>query len=214
MLPHTRKQGVANECGKITWKSVGGRSSTCWYFPLDAQRKQTAMRAASSVDWAAPRTGTSVSSIRLPGGRMQKFTGRSALVRGDRRGLLDRILDTPQLAKVVPRLTPELLHRVIERCGSRTAASSSPWRRRRRSHTSSISICGGARTRASTSSSTRIGSACGSRCWWSRAPTWRRGPSPGSTPISSRPVSRSTSASSTSPRWTATSPLTARRSRR
>ena len=48
---------------------------------------------------------------------MQKFTGRSALVRGDRRGLLDRILDTPQLAQVVPRLPPELLHRVIERCG-------------------------------------------------------------------------------------------------
>ena len=48
---------------------------------------------------------------------MQKFTGRSALVRGDRRGLLDRILETPQLAQVVPRLPPELLHRVIERCG-------------------------------------------------------------------------------------------------
>jgi hypothetical protein len=80
---------------------------------------------------------------------MQKFTGRRALVRDDRRGLLDRterrtegggvgllrtsgeqaghrpacrprrkrILDTPQLAQVVPRLPPELLHRVIERCG-------------------------------------------------------------------------------------------------
>ncbi len=48
---------------------------------------------------------------------MQEFTGRSALVRGDRRGLLDRILDTPQLEQVVPRLPPELLHRVIERCG-------------------------------------------------------------------------------------------------
>ena len=48
---------------------------------------------------------------------MQKFTSRSALVRGDRRGLLARILETPQLAQVVPRLPPELLHRVIERCG-------------------------------------------------------------------------------------------------
>ena len=48
---------------------------------------------------------------------MQEFTGSSALVRSDRRGLLDRILDTPQLAQVVPRLPPELLHRVIERCG-------------------------------------------------------------------------------------------------
>lgn len=35
----------------------------------------------------------------------------------DDRPLLDRILDTPQLAQVVPRLAPELLHRVIERVG-------------------------------------------------------------------------------------------------
>jgi uncharacterized protein DUF6178 len=33
------------------------------------------------------------------------------------RRLLERILDTPHLAHVVPRLQPELLHRVIERCG-------------------------------------------------------------------------------------------------
>ncbi len=48
---------------------------------------------------------------------MQEFTGSRALVSTDRRGLLDRILDTPQLAQVVPRLPPEVLHRVIERCG-------------------------------------------------------------------------------------------------
>jgi hypothetical protein len=35
----------------------------------------------------------------------------------DQRQLLDRILDTPHLAQVVPRLQPELLHRVIQRCG-------------------------------------------------------------------------------------------------
>jgi hypothetical protein len=35
----------------------------------------------------------------------------------DDRGLLARILDTPQLALVVPRLAPELLHRVIQTCG-------------------------------------------------------------------------------------------------
>ena len=35
----------------------------------------------------------------------------------DRQGLLDRILDTPHLAHVVPRLKPELLHRVIQSCG-------------------------------------------------------------------------------------------------
>ena len=32
-------------------------------------------------------------------------------------GLLDRILSTPYLANVVPRLQPELIHRVIQRCG-------------------------------------------------------------------------------------------------
>src|SRR4051794_10337320 len=31
--------------------------------------------------------------------------------------LLDRILDTPRLAQVTPRIAPELLHRIIERCG-------------------------------------------------------------------------------------------------
>jgi hypothetical protein len=33
------------------------------------------------------------------------------------RRLLDRILDTPHLAHVVPRLQPEVLHRVIQSCG-------------------------------------------------------------------------------------------------
>jgi hypothetical protein len=36
---------------------------------------------------------------------------------GDQSRLLDRILETPQLAQVVPHLKPELLHRVIQRCG-------------------------------------------------------------------------------------------------
>jgi hypothetical protein len=35
----------------------------------------------------------------------------------DSRPLLDRILDTPHLARVVPQLQPQVLHRVIERCG-------------------------------------------------------------------------------------------------
>src|SRR5215475_11533311 len=33
------------------------------------------------------------------------------------RGLLDRILNTPSLEQVVPRLRPDLLHRVIQTCG-------------------------------------------------------------------------------------------------
>ncbi len=43
-------------------------------------------------------------------------TGTPAL-RSDPRGVLDRILDTPHLAHVVPRLSPEMLHRVIQTCG-------------------------------------------------------------------------------------------------
>jgi len=35
----------------------------------------------------------------------------------DTQSLLDRILDTPHLAEVVPRLPPEVLHRVIQTCG-------------------------------------------------------------------------------------------------
>ncbi|HEU4693326.1 MAG TPA: DUF6178 family protein, partial [Vicinamibacterales bacterium] len=31
--------------------------------------------------------------------------------------LIDRLLDTPHLAHVVPRLQPEVLHRVIQQCG-------------------------------------------------------------------------------------------------
>jgi hypothetical protein len=35
----------------------------------------------------------------------------------DQRRLLGRILDTPHLAHIVPRLQPEVLHRVIQSCG-------------------------------------------------------------------------------------------------
>ena len=35
----------------------------------------------------------------------------------DRRTVLARILDTPHLEQVVPRLQPDLLHRVIQSCG-------------------------------------------------------------------------------------------------
>ena len=48
---------------------------------------------------------------------MQESTGKAALARRDGGALLDRLLDTPQLAAVVPRLPPDTLHRVIDRCG-------------------------------------------------------------------------------------------------
>jgi hypothetical protein len=38
------------------------------------------------------------------------------------RPLLDRLLDTPHLAKAIPRLQPELLHRVIQACGLEDSA--------------------------------------------------------------------------------------------
>jgi len=40
-----------------------------------------------------------------------------ALAVSTTRGLLERILDVPQLARVVPHLQPEVLHRVIQTCG-------------------------------------------------------------------------------------------------
>jgi hypothetical protein len=42
---------------------------------------------------------------------------RRAKASGSRKRLLDRILDTPHLARVVPQLQPQVLHRIIQRCG-------------------------------------------------------------------------------------------------
>src|SRR5262245_49292082 len=43
--------------------------------------------------------------------------GLTAREERDARGLLARIQDTPHLAQVIPRLPPEMLHRVIQTCG-------------------------------------------------------------------------------------------------
>lgn len=50
-------------------------------------------------------------------GARQRQTRLAARHIPDQRGLLDRILDTPHLAQVVPRLQPDVLHRVIQHCG-------------------------------------------------------------------------------------------------
>ena len=45
---------------------------------------------------------------------------RTCIIRvpmADSRPLLDRLLNTPDLAKMVPHLRPDVLHRVIQRCG-------------------------------------------------------------------------------------------------
>ncbi len=52
-------------------------------------------------------------SVRRAGRRRAKAPQRIR----DQRPLLDRILDTPHIAHVVPRLQPEVLHRVIQGCG-------------------------------------------------------------------------------------------------
>jgi uncharacterized protein DUF6178 len=52
-----------------------------------------------------------------PNGRSEPGSSLAPLATRDQSRLLDRILDTPHLAHVVPRLQPELLHRVIQSCG-------------------------------------------------------------------------------------------------
>jgi hypothetical protein len=48
---------------------------------------------------------------------MTNFKGPAPRQRQERRTMLDRILDTPNLEHVVPRLQPGLIHRIIETCG-------------------------------------------------------------------------------------------------
>jgi hypothetical protein len=48
---------------------------------------------------------------------MKHFNGPAPREIQDRRSVLERILDTPHLEHVVPRLQPDLLHSVIQSCG-------------------------------------------------------------------------------------------------
>ncbi len=48
---------------------------------------------------------------------MTNFKGLAPRESHGRRSVLDRILDTPHLEHVVPRLQPDVLHRVIQSCG-------------------------------------------------------------------------------------------------
>src|SRR5262245_41372262 len=48
---------------------------------------------------------------------MENFKGLASRENPDRRTVLDRILSTPHLERVVPRLQPDVLHRVIQSCG-------------------------------------------------------------------------------------------------
>jgi hypothetical protein len=48
---------------------------------------------------------------------MKKSKGLARLESPERRTVLERILDAPNLEQIVPRLQPEVLHRVIQSCG-------------------------------------------------------------------------------------------------
>src|SRR5215472_920631 len=48
---------------------------------------------------------------------MTNFKGPAPRESQDHRTVLARILDTPHLEHVVPRLQPDVLHRVIQSCG-------------------------------------------------------------------------------------------------
>src|SRR6516162_1281178 len=48
---------------------------------------------------------------------MKESKGLARLESPERRTVLERILDAPNLEQIVPRLQPEVLHRVIQSCG-------------------------------------------------------------------------------------------------
>src|SRR5215831_12420178 len=48
---------------------------------------------------------------------MENFKGPALQESQDSRTVLDRIRDTPHIEHVVPRLQPDVLHRVIQSCG-------------------------------------------------------------------------------------------------
>jgi Family of unknown function (DUF6178) len=56
---------------------------------------------------------------KTPGARSNNLVQRNAR---DESTLLERILNTPHLARVIPRLQPEVLHRVIQACGLEDSA--------------------------------------------------------------------------------------------
>jgi hypothetical protein len=89
---------------------------------------------------------------------------------------LARLLDTPLVAKIVPRLAPETLHQLIqyrglEACGE-LVTSATP------AQLASLLdlTCGGPPAPDVTKSSMSLASANGSRCWWTRGAPWPHAP--------------------------------------
>jgi hypothetical protein len=63
------------------------------------------------------RAKTSRARKQRPAAKARPANAPAQLDTLDRRRLLDRILDTPHLARVLPHLQPEVLHRIIQSCG-------------------------------------------------------------------------------------------------
>ena len=92
-------------------EGLEGTALSCINYPSPSEGLQDCLLRAGTCIIAGP-----VRKADRPARRRR----RASLVRReapDQRGLLERILDTPHLAQAVPRLQPELLHRIIQRCG-------------------------------------------------------------------------------------------------
>jgi hypothetical protein len=87
-------------------------------------------RRVSSAAHAETQTSSNetpalrASSLSLPLARSERFTGAGAS--RSFRSPLARLLDAPQLARVVPHLAPETPHQLIRHVGPAPPASSSP----------------------------------------------------------------------------------------
>src|SRR5262245_9090557 len=118
-----------------SWSGVG-----CWMVAVAGRPGSSAMRSTDrsenlSVDQSVASGGSCVMSKKKSSHRARGYANplgsptpqpdgairpSNAPARRDAREshrLLERILDTPHLEHAVPRLQPELLHRVIQSCG-------------------------------------------------------------------------------------------------
>ncbi len=71
----------------------------------------------SKFDYCTRHRPTKALQSHTPGGADPTSDKPARRDRTDGRHLLDRILNTPRLEQVVPRLQPDLLHRLIQNCG-------------------------------------------------------------------------------------------------
>ena len=79
--------------------------------------RQLEMSKAKSVRRTRRPASALLSRTPRPDGADRRSDSPAQRPARDPRSLLDRVLDVPQLAHVVPRLQPEVLHRLIQSCG-------------------------------------------------------------------------------------------------